>query len=115
MTLIASKMGFSSIFLSTLLLLLVVSSPSSSSKIFDDLFRHVQSDFPSIQAKKLIRELNLDPHADINIVHGGNSSVEIVEWPLRFPNLIDSDSGVSVEDLGHRAGYYTIKHSHAAR
>ncbi|XP_054801624.1 serine carboxypeptidase-like [Prosopis cineraria] len=107
----------SSIFLSSLLVFLLSFSPSSSAKIRDDL-RQVQSDFPSVQAKKLIRQLNLAPDVDVNIVRSGNSSVEakkIVERPLRFPNLVASESGVSVEDLGHHAGYYTIEHSHAAK
>ncbi|KAK4279627.1 hypothetical protein QN277_011375 [Acacia crassicarpa] len=113
-----NKMGLSSsIFLSSLLVFLLVFSSSSSANILDDL-RQVPSDFASIQAKKLIRQLNLFPGADVNIVRGGNSSVQtkkIVERPLRFPNLVASESGVSVEDLGHHAGYYTIEHSHAAK
>ncbi|KAJ1435987.1 Serine carboxypeptidase, serine active site [Sesbania bispinosa] len=70
-------------------------------------------------AKKLIRDLNLFPEVDLNIVGAANSSSvqprKIVEKRLRFPNLVDSDSEVSVEDLGHYAGYYPIEHSHAAR
>ncbi|KAF7820179.1 serine carboxypeptidase-like [Senna tora] len=112
-------MGLSSyIFPSLLLFVLFVSSQLSSAKITDDLLRQVRSDFPSTQAKKLIRQLNLGSDVDVNVGHGVNSSVEskkIVEWPLRFPNLIASESGVSVEDLGHHAGYYTIEHSHAAK
>ena len=113
-----NKMGISSsIFFSSLLVFLFVFSSSSSANILDDL-RQVPSDFASIQAKKLIRQLNLFPGADVNIVRDGNSSVQtkkIVERPLRFPNLVASESGVSVEDLGHHAGYYTIEHSHAAK
>lgn len=97
--------------------MLAVLSPSSSSIIHDDL-RLVGSNFPSVQAKKLIRQLNLFPHEDVNIVRAGNSSVEpkkIIEKRFSFPTLMGSESGVSLEDLGHHAGYYNIDHSHAAR
>ena len=112
---------FTSIYLSSLLLLLGFFSPSFSlPKIPDDLTQVVGSNFPSIQAEKLIRGLNLFPHVDFNIDHGGaNSSLQskkIFEKPLRFPNFLgDSESQVSVEDLGHHAGYYQIQHSHAGR
>ncbi|XP_020233548.1 serine carboxypeptidase-like [Cajanus cajan] len=103
-------MGHSSIsaviFLCNLLLLLF--SPS-----------HGASDDAALHAKKLIRDLNLFPHDDVNVVlTAANSSLQprkIVEKRLRFPNLVGSDSEPSVEDLGHHAGYYPIKHSHAAR
>ncbi|CAL0303087.1 unnamed protein product [Lupinus luteus] len=95
------------LFLSILLLLLLLSSASN-----DD--RRV-----SLHAKNLIRNLNLFPDDDLNIA---NSSLpfqprKIVEKRLRFPNVLgsDPDSGVTVEDLGHHAGYYSIQHSHAAR
>uniref|UniRef100_A0A5B6YKB7 Carboxypeptidase n=1 Tax=Davidia involucrata TaxID=16924 RepID=A0A5B6YKB7_DAVIN len=73
--------------------------------------------FPSFQAEKLIRELNLFPKESINIVDhdDGSASIgpKIVEKRFKFPNL--ADPSVSVEDLGHHAGYYKIQHSHAAR
>ncbi|KAK9126607.1 hypothetical protein Scep_015453 [Stephania cephalantha] len=43
----------------------------------------------------------------------GSSSSSIVEKRFTFYSL--GDSGASVEDLGHHAGYYRIKHSYAAR
>ncbi|RDX85908.1 Serine carboxypeptidase-like 49, partial [Mucuna pruriens] len=89
-------------------LLLLLTLPFLSGAI-DDL----RLDFP---AKKLIRDLNLFPPEDVNIVcHPNSDANEIVEKPLRFPNLLPSDSGVSLDDLAHRAGYYPIRHSHAAR
>ncbi|XP_027365210.1 serine carboxypeptidase-like 48 isoform X2 [Abrus precatorius] len=69
-------------------------------------------------AKKLIRDLNLFPPEDVNIVcHSNSNANKIVEKPLRFPNLLPSasDSEVSIDDLAHRAGYYPIQHSHNAR
>ncbi|KAE8652007.1 hypothetical protein Csa_021698 [Cucumis sativus] len=109
-----------SISLCFLLSVLILSPPSSFAGIFDDP-RLPPSDFPSAQAEKLIRELNLFPKSDTNIIHRNiqNSSLlaagekKIVERRLRFP-LFD-DSGVSLEELGHHAGYYKIEHSHAAR
>ncbi|KAG2729778.1 hypothetical protein I3843_01G260500 [Carya illinoinensis] len=75
-----------------------------------------RSNLPSVQAEKLIRELNLFPTHDLNVIDGRDYAPQpkkLVEKPLRFPNLLGS--GVPVEDLGHHAGYYNIEHSHAAR
>jgi len=45
-----------------------------------------------------------------------NNNKIIVEKPLRFPNFSgEDDEGVSIDDLAHRAGYYPIQHSHAAK
>ena len=93
------------------LLLLFFASPSTSAADGDPRML--------LHAKKLIRDLNLFPEDNINIVDAAaNSSLrprKIVEKHFRFPNLVYSDSGISVEDLGHHAGYYPIQHSHAAR
>ncbi|KAK7344845.1 hypothetical protein VNO77_14992 [Canavalia gladiata] len=115
---VRTKMGHSSIstiiFLCNFFLLLFL-SPSTSSASDDEIQM-------ALNAKKLIRNLNLFPDDDVNVVPTANSSVQplkIIEKRLRFPNLIasdsDSDSRASVEDLGHHAGYYPIEHSHAAR
>ncbi|CAL5207743.1 unnamed protein product [Lathyrus oleraceus] len=75
----------------------------------------------TLEAKKLVRDLNLFPEVNLNIVAAANSSSldfsgKIVEKRLKFPNLVgDDDDDVSVEDFGHYAGYYPIQHSHAAR
>ncbi|KAI8006483.1 ABC transporter C family member 10 [Camellia lanceoleosa] len=73
---------------------------------------------PSLQGEKLIRELNFFPKESINIVDPNDVSTapvapRIVEKRFKFPNF--ADPGVSAEDLGHHASYYTIQHSHAAR
>ncbi|KAI3917138.1 hypothetical protein MKX01_003587 [Papaver californicum] len=68
------------------------------------------------QAERLIRQLNLLPK-DAQPVDDESPTAgvpKIVEKRFTFPNLIDTD-GVSVEDLGHHAGYYKLEHSHAAR
>lgn len=93
------------------------------SPLFSDAFLNLPSNsrFPSVEAEKLIRELNLFPEKSINIADHdplgsslSDDDAKIVERPLKLSNLID-DSTVSVQDLGHHAGYYKIQHSHAAR
>ena len=88
--------------------LLLWSPPSSSAATINDEI-----------AKNLIRNLNLFPSHDINILDAKPNVEEnqnIVEKPLRFPNFsVKDDEGVSIDDLAHRAGYYPIQHSHAAK
>lgn len=75
------------------------------------------AELPLTQAEKLIRDLNLFPKSSVNIIdrHDSNSvGSKIVEKRFKFPNMADS-SGVSVDELGHHAGYFQIQHSHAAR
>jgi serine carboxypeptidase-like clade 4 len=65
----------------------------------------------------MIRELNLFPKNDLDIIDGRFSSPppknKIFEKQLVFPNFVGS--GASMEDLGHHDGYYNIEHSHTAR
>lgn len=102
-----------------LLLLLLISllEVSFFSDALDDLSLH--SGFASVEAEKLFQSFNLFPRRPINVADHdplalSASASEIVEKPLRFSNLI-SGSNDSVQELGHHAGYYKIKHSHAAR
>jgi len=98
---------------SVAVVLLLWSPPSSSAATINDEI-----------AKNLIRNLNLFPPHDINILdtkpnveenQNSNNKI-IVEKPLRFPNFSGKDEdGVSIDDLAHRAGYYPIQHSHAAK
>ncbi|XP_027085115.1 serine carboxypeptidase-like [Coffea arabica] len=72
--------------------------------------------FPKAQAERLIRQLNLFPELEINISpgHPGNlSGSRIVEKQFSLSCL--GDSGATVEDLGHHAGYYKLQHSKDAR
>ncbi|KAF5180328.1 Serine carboxypeptidase-like [Thalictrum thalictroides] len=75
--------------------------------------------FPTREAEILIKQLNLTPK-DAQLTEkeeteeGVLKSKNIVEKRFKFPNFGDS-SGVSVDDLGHHAGYYKLQHSHDAR
>ncbi|KAG2245940.1 hypothetical protein Bca52824_085568 [Brassica carinata] len=98
------------------------SSPSSSILLNDRSFEI--SNLPSSRAEKLIRELNLFPKLDVNVIDVGDSPLaseeeevpSIVERSFRFPNIVShSGDGASVEDLGHRAGYYKLPKSQGAR
>lgn len=108
-----------SFFVFVVLLLAVILFPLSSATFMDGLGL-ARSSFPSIQAKRLIKDLNLFPEHDVNVIESADSiasaaeSKKIVEKRFRMPNLVES-GGVSVDDLGHHAGYYKIEHSHAAR
>lgn len=101
-------------FLCVLLYLVVL----SHARISDDenLRRAGRLNFPSVQAGKLIRELNLFPKSEVNVIDGIDGVDEpktkrVVEKRFRFPNVV----GFTEEDLGHHAGYYDIQHSYAAR
>ncbi|XVE68795.1 hypothetical protein DITRI_Ditri09bG0099000 [Diplodiscus trichospermus] len=78
----------------------------SFSAAADDL-RLGGSSFPSVYGRKLIR-----------VVHESGVSLpedaKLVEKRFKFPNLALPD-GISVEDLGHHAGYYKLANSHDAR
>ncbi|TVU19121.1 hypothetical protein EJB05_35255 [Eragrostis curvula] len=73
-------------------------------------------------AERLIRDLNLVPGTeggDGPDEEGGELAApgELVERRVRLP-VAPSGSGaedVSVEELGHHAGYYRLPHTHAAR
>ncbi|CAN1174315.1 Serine carboxypeptidase-like 49 [Linum perenne] len=103
---------------------LLLSSMVLCSLAAEDYADLVKSNFPSVQAEKFIRDLNLFPKEDVNLVEASRGLVgeapigkKIVEKPLKFPNLIGDgkDGFAAAEDLGHYAGYYNIEHSHAAK
>ncbi|KAL3518430.1 hypothetical protein ACH5RR_021019 [Cinchona calisaya] len=106
---------FYPLFLSILLLF-------SSSTAFSARIGNHQKALPNVvprvresPAKKFIRELNLSPKHDVNIVandFAGNES-RIVEKPLKLNVLGDPDP--SVADLGHHAGYFRLPHTVGAR
>ncbi|XP_043704714.1 serine carboxypeptidase-like [Telopea speciosissima] len=89
---------------------------SSATSILDDLGLFPDANFPTVQAEKLIRQFNLIPKDALYIPHESSipPTPKIVEKRFTLPHLADS-SDVSVEDLGHHAGYYQLKHSYAAR
>ncbi|XP_057782591.1 serine carboxypeptidase-like 49 [Salvia miltiorrhiza] len=74
------------------------------------------SKFLQNEAEKLIRDLNLFPKLDANIVDGDPAAAHaprIVEKRLRFPQM-DANS-TTVADFGHHAGYYRLAHTKGAR
>ncbi|TXG49464.1 hypothetical protein EZV62_025339 [Acer yangbiense] len=77
----------------------------SSSSAFMVRDQHLKvSNILSVHTKKLIREPNLFPKEEVNIIDGHDSPVlagtekRIVEKRLKFPNLVEY-GGLSVEDL----------------
>ncbi|KAJ6311487.1 hypothetical protein OIU77_013281 [Salix suchowensis] len=111
-------------FISVFLLSLIV---ISHARISDNPYLNFErSNFPSAQAEKMIRELNLFPKSEVNVIDSGDDGVgaisesgynkRIVERKFRFPNVVgDEKESFTVDDLGHHAGYYKIEHSHDAR
>uniref|UniRef100_A0A1J3DA97 Carboxypeptidase n=1 Tax=Noccaea caerulescens TaxID=107243 RepID=A0A1J3DA97_NOCCA len=95
--------------------------PSSSFLLNDRSFEI--SSLPSSRAGNLIRELNLFPKLDANVIDGDDSTLTAAEGPsivernFRFPNILADagDSGDAVQDLGHHAGYYKLPKSQGAR
>lgn len=72
--------------------------------------------FPKTQAEKFIRSLNLFPKKDVNHHIDGDYKLgesRISEKRVEFPYL--GDSGTTVKDLGHHAGYYRLPHTKDAR
>ncbi|PPD73736.1 hypothetical protein GOBAR_DD29333 [Gossypium barbadense] len=105
------------LFLFSFSLLCLISFSAADSSITADL-RLTDSSFPSVHAKKLIRELNLFPKGEVNVVDEHRVSLpegpKLVEKRFKFPTL-EVPGGVSFEDLGHHAGYYKLPNSHDAR
>ncbi|XP_055833783.1 serine carboxypeptidase-like [Solanum dulcamara] len=86
----------------------------------------LQSHYDDISSKKtaitmgekLISQLNLFPKHDINIVSSKENSINNYEERLFEKKLNLSylgDSGSTVQDLGHHAGYFPLVHTKAAR
>ncbi|KAJ9188791.1 hypothetical protein P3X46_000155 [Hevea brasiliensis] len=108
---------FSYKFLS-LFLFLSISSPFSyaASHHHDQLHLSSASNLPKLQAEKMIRAFNLFPKHSINMPTHVDSLVtapQIVEKPLKLHLLGDPE--ISVQDLGHHAGYYKLPHAKDAR
>ncbi|CAH8339326.1 unnamed protein product [Eruca vesicaria subsp. sativa] len=108
----------------SLLLLFVVfiasSTPSSSSILHDRSFEI--PNLPSSRAEKLIRELNLFPNLDVNVIEVDDDSTLtseeaplLVERRFIFPNILSDVGAPSLEELAHRAGYYKLPKSQGAR
>ncbi|PIN07302.1 Serine carboxypeptidases (lysosomal cathepsin A) [Handroanthus impetiginosus] len=78
-------------------------------------FSSSSAEFPRTQVETIIRELNLFPELNVNIVENEPADPEpnLVEKHFRFPNF--SDSGATLQKLGHHAGYFRLPHSRSAR
>ncbi|NP_001313085.1 serine carboxypeptidase-like precursor [Nicotiana tabacum] len=93
---------------------------SLSSKSFLPFHKPIRSQkkIPVTMAEKFIRQLNLFPKHDINIISSKDNIAlaneeRLFEKKLNLPYL--GDSGATVQDLGHHAGYFRLAHTKAAR
>lgn len=106
--------SFSLLFLALLLVFLCPHALSLSLSNNEDAFFLSSAKFPVPMAEKLIKQLNLFPKHDIN----KGKSVAATEQTLfekRFNLSYLGDSGATVQDLGHHAGYYRLPHTKDAR
>ncbi|XP_073156558.1 serine carboxypeptidase-like [Henckelia pumila] len=74
--------------------------------------------FPRTEAEKLIKSLGLSPkrrrhHVPQDDQFRFRDQSRIVERKFKFPSV--GDSGASVKDLSHHAGYYRLPHTKDAR
>ncbi|KAL2557447.1 Serine carboxypeptidase-like 47 [Forsythia ovata] len=84
--------------------------------IFPTFSKSSNLNFPKSQAEKFIRSLNLFPKHDVNQHFDGDykpGESRISEKRVEFPYV--GDSGTTVKDLGHHAGYYRLPHTKDAR
>nr|GLL33953.1 serine carboxypeptidase-like [Ipomoea trifida] len=92
-----------------LLVLLLVSSPGQANVEDNSMAKR--------RAEKMIRQFNLFPLHDLNRGSGHSpaetDSPRLVEKQLKLKLL--GDSGATVEDLGHHAGYYRLPNTVDAR
>ncbi|XP_002523707.2 serine carboxypeptidase-like [Ricinus communis] len=106
---------FSYTFLS--LIILFISISPFSSYAASSHHDQTANNSPKLQAERLIRGFNLSPKHSINLPKIADDSLEnspdLVEKPLNL-NLL-GDSGPSVQDFGHHAGYFKLPHTKAAR
>ncbi|XP_020600228.1 serine carboxypeptidase-like [Phalaenopsis equestris] len=81
----------------------------------EDLTLPIDASFPAAAAEKFIRALNLlprDPSPQPPAAVADDRLGPIVGKPLRLTSFAGE---VSVDDLGHRAGYYRLPHAYDAR
>lgn len=102
---------------SLLFLTLFFASVSSSVKPNDaDFLLSSAPKSPMTMAEKLIRQLNLFPKHEINKVtedFAAASEQGLFEKKLNLSYI--GDSGATVQNLGHHAGYYRLPHTKDAR
>lgn len=108
--------------LSLLFLALLVVFPSChvlslSSSNNEDEFMVSSAKFPVPMAEKLIKQFNLFPKHDINKASSSPLAATHQQtlFEKRFNLSYLGDSGATVQDLGHHAGYYRLPHTKDAR
>ena len=109
-----NTMEFSETSLYVLLLFILFSSSYTTSRITHQR-RNLTSFSPNQQAEKLIRSVNLFPKDPVKLIHG--DFVDFVPGKIvqkQFSFFGHSD-GLSIENFGHHAGYYSLPRSKAAR
>ncbi|XP_027345767.1 serine carboxypeptidase-like isoform X1 [Abrus precatorius] len=111
----ASSPILSKLSLSLVLFFFVLLSPSyATSRLTHHHLLSTTTSPHQSRAERLIKGLNLFPKDPVNIRKGDVAAFspgKIVETKFSFLG----DSGPSVDDLGHHAGYYSLPHSNAAR
>ncbi|EFJ37661.1 serine carboxypeptidase-like enzyme [Selaginella moellendorffii] len=99
--------------------LLVLSAIAGISSLEDAFLREISTARPRHQAEQMIRAMNLLPHVDDSAEDSSpelEMSVErLVERRVELGIKGDSESEVTVEDLGHHAGYFKLEGTHSAR
>ncbi|KAI4304702.1 hypothetical protein MLD38_040176 [Melastoma candidum] len=99
-------------------LLLALSTPSPSAAVRG--LQHVKTPSPPRfsargQAERLIRSLNLFPNETVNLLASDPFKSESGIVEKRIQLTVSGDSGSSVEDLGHHAGYFRLPNTKGAR
>ncbi|KAL9261459.1 Serine carboxypeptidase-like 48-like protein [Drosera capensis] len=85
-----------------------------------DFTLSLSTNFPKVEAEKMIRSLNLSPRRSFNnVIEGEESSPgdRIVERRFELPHhlVLDGTPETSLQDFGHHAGYYRLPRSKDAR
>ncbi|KAG5599169.1 hypothetical protein H5410_030539 [Solanum commersonii] len=105
------------LFLALLVVFLSSRVLSLSSSNNEDEFMLSSAKFPVPMAEKLIKQLNLFPKHDINKASSSPLAATHQQtlFEKRFNLSYLGDSGATVQDLGHQAGYYRLPHTKDAR
>ncbi|KAI4304701.1 hypothetical protein MLD38_040175 [Melastoma candidum] len=115
-TMESSPSTFPALLLLSLLLALSTPFPSAAIRGLHHLKTpsppHVS---PQGQAERLIRALNLFPNETVNLLASDPFASQSGIIEKRIKLTVSGDSGSSIEDLGHHAGYYQLPNTKAAR
>ncbi|KAK9061566.1 hypothetical protein SSX86_018748 [Deinandra increscens subsp. villosa] len=107
------------LFISFIFFISSLTAPTNPSSLYSSShFSHAQKK----TSHRMIKELNLHPNLEVNILKSNTASSdedlevsesELVEKRLSFPVL--GDSGATIADLAHHAGYFRLQHTIDAR